>query len=120
MSCCTAKNVHFDEIKVDENGIQQCFVAHIVYSCQQYCSTWLHPIEAKQYIVVDNMLCCLKLNFKISFKELQIGRNVEFTPFKIPTVITETLILETLKGYGNIFLFWLHNKNFRSDCHISC
>ena len=28
----------------DENSIEQCFAAHIVQGCQQYCSTLLHLI----------------------------------------------------------------------------
>ena len=28
----------------DENSIEQCFAAHIVQCCQQYCSTLLHLI----------------------------------------------------------------------------
>ena len=29
---------------LDENSIEQCFAAHIVQGCQQYCSTLLHLI----------------------------------------------------------------------------
>ena len=29
----------------DENSIEQCFAAHIVQGCQQYCWTLLHLIE---------------------------------------------------------------------------
>ena len=28
----------------DENSIEQCFAAHIVQGCQQYCSALLHLI----------------------------------------------------------------------------
>ncbi len=35
----TPKN--YDLFKVVENGMQQCCTAHIVHSCQQYCSALL-------------------------------------------------------------------------------
>ncbi len=36
------KNYHL--FKVVENRMQQCCAAHIVHSCQQYCSALLHLI----------------------------------------------------------------------------
>ncbi len=36
----TPKN--YDLFKVVENRMQQCCAAHIVHSCQQYCSALLH------------------------------------------------------------------------------
>jgi hypothetical protein len=33
----------------DENRIEQCFAAHIVHSCQQYWTIFLHPIQAQQH-----------------------------------------------------------------------
>ena len=38
----TAKN--YDLFKVVENRMQQCCAAHIVHSCQQYCSALLSLI----------------------------------------------------------------------------
>ncbi len=38
----TARNYHL--FKVVENRMQQCCAAHIVHSCQQYCSALLHLI----------------------------------------------------------------------------
>ena len=37
--CYTPKNYHL--FKVVENRMQQCCAAHIVHSCQQYCSALL-------------------------------------------------------------------------------
>ena len=36
-------------LSVYENRIEQCFAAHIVKCCQQYCSTFLHLIQPRRY-----------------------------------------------------------------------
>ena len=36
-------------LSVYENRIEQCFAAHIVQCCQQYCSTFLHLIQPRRY-----------------------------------------------------------------------
>ncbi len=43
----TAKKTNL--FRLDENRIEQCFTAHIVQCCQQYCSALLHLIQAQQY-----------------------------------------------------------------------
>ena len=35
-----------NEKLVVENRVEQCFAANIGHSCQQYCSAFLHPIQA--------------------------------------------------------------------------
>ena len=47
----------------DENSIEQCFAAHIVQGCRQYCSTLLHLIAGQfrlinLFSIVDNLEQC--------------------------------------------------------------
>ena len=43
LQVCTQQKTH-NLFWPDENSIEQCFAAHIVQGCRQYCSTLLHLI----------------------------------------------------------------------------
>ena len=44
------------ELQLDENNIQQCFAAYIVYSCHQYCSALLNLVQAQYCSLLITMI----------------------------------------------------------------